>query len=204
MWQLVVSHCRESLDWIPSLKFDRVVVYSKCGVPPNESLPYVWLNGSNVGREAETFARHLFEQYSALAPITAFLQGNPDHNGDVLQQLRDTRHELNEMEAQRPDVCALLGHPIVTADADGCPYHCGLAVAATCERVGARRTDCKPPFSFAAGGQFVVTRARARRLSRVRYAQMLQLLRQEARYKRRAPLYPYVFERLWGRLLCGT
>jgi len=90
----------------------------------------------------------------------------------------------------------------MSAHADGCPNHCGLALQSTCERVATRRTSCKPPFAFAAGGQFVISRARAHKLNRARYADMVRMLNGEVWYKHRAPLYPYIFERLWGRVLC--
>ena len=43
-------------------------------------------------------------------------------------------------------------------------------------------------------------RARARHLRREVYARITQQLRGEARYDRREPLYPYIYERLWKRL----
>jgi hypothetical protein len=195
MWQLVVSHCNESLQWIPSVGIENVMVYTKCGAAPNRTLPYEWRTGENVGRETETFARHLLEQYDALAPYTVFVQGNLAHGGDVVEQLR-------ALQKRPPSACALLGAPVVRARADGCPNHCGLAIQATCARLATAHTTCRAPFPFAAGGQFVLTRQRARALSRARYAEMLAMMRGEARYKRRAPLYPYVFERLWHKLLC--
>ena len=198
MWQLVVSHCRESLDWIPSIGIENVVVYTKCGVKPNHSLPYTYRAIQNVGREAETFARHLFEQYNHIAPITVFLQGDPRHSGAVLEEVRRL-HGLREWTSP----CKLLGKPILHALSDGCPSHCGLAIKATCERLRTARATCEPPFLFAAGGQFILSRARAHRMGRRRYSVMKDLLTQESLYRLRAPLYPYVFERLWGALLCS-
>lgn len=202
MWRLVVSHYAERLDWIPSVGIPDVWVYHKGGnVTAWPRLPYVrrWIVVDNVGREAETIARHLSEEYHRLAPLTVFLQGDPAHNGHVIDTVRafgKTEPLLSRF------ACRLLGAPILHADADGCPHHCGLAVQPTCVRTGSRRTSCEPPFTFAAGGQFIVRATRARRLGRARYVEIAQMLRREARYTRRAPLYPYIFERLWGRLLC--
>lgn len=193
-WRIVITHLYESLDWVRAVvpNGTEVWVYHK-GVAATRVVhdpSWRWVVVPNIGREAETVARHLFEEYDALAPLTAFLQGNPEHGG-ALSMLGAA------MSTPNATGCGVLGAPILSSQADGCPHHCGLAIRATCERL--RLPRCAAPFRFVAGGMFFVSRERARHLRREQYARMVQQLRSDARYDRRAPLYPYIYERLWKR-----
>ena len=204
MWRLVITHLHEPLDWVRAAlpngtAAPEVWVYHKGahgGLPTYVYDPrWRWIEVPNVGREAETVARHLYEEYDALAPMTAFLQGSPRrHNGGVLDRLR------LEMASPRRNAtgCTVLGAPMISVQTDGCPHHCGLALQATCERLQLPR--CAAPFRFAAGGMMAVSRERARRLRRETYKLMFAQLHGEARYTKRAPLYPYIYERLWKRV----
>ncbi len=196
LWRVVIAHLHESLDWaIGALPNGTDVwVYHKGGALPADLYDpsWRWLAVPNVGREAETVARHLYQEYDRLAPMTAFLQGNPEHNGDVLFELGTVMNDRNASG------CSALGGPLMNVQADGCPHHCGLAIKATCDALKLHR--CAPPFRFAAGGMFYVSRERARRLPRGTYSAMLAHLHGESRYTKRAPLYPYIYERLWKRV----
>jgi hypothetical protein len=190
MWQMVISHCRESLDWVSKIGVKDIVVYTKCGVKPNYSLPYRWIQCKNVGREAETFVRHIFQNYNHLAAHTVFLQGDPNH-GNTLYQLDHLIRNQNWTSSDLP--CRLLGiSSLTTATSDGCPNHCGIAVKSTCQRILQPENSklCDPPYKYTPGGQFVLTRKGALHIRRDRYHQILSMLRSEERYKRRDPLYP--------------
>lgn len=167
-----------------------------------------WYTARNVGREQETFVRHLSRGYNHLAPLTAFVQGNPNHSGNVLE---DLKHAIRTRLVPTPrsiasDRCGLLGSPRVPSLADGCHNHCGLAVAATCallRRAGGSgsRLSCREPFRFTNGGMFYTSRDAVWAHDRSLYRLMLGMLTGEARYTRRAPLYPYIYERLWDSIL---
>lgn len=185
---------------------------------------FKWYSVENVGREQETFTRYLHENYHNLTAMTVFLQGNPEHGdrgfeGSVLRQLRrailHTRHaDANTGDEQNVHVwrhgatahCALLGGPVVPTSGDGCPNHCGLAVAATCAKLrSVQRTrnllECQEPFDFVSGGMFYASRAAVHLNTRSVYRVLHETVHAERRFKRRTPLYPYVYERLWGRVL---
>ena len=188
-----------------------------------------WITLENIGREVETFTRHLFSHYDDLAPMTAFLQGNPEHsdrryNGTVLRELKQailyTHGRTRQAEAGGADSwlegrrvqrfgetprCQLLGAPMVPTDGDGCPNHCGIAIMSTCSKLATRlpvkeRLSCHEPFPFVAGGMFCLSRAAVHAYKRPFYLAMQDMLYAERCFKKRAPLYPYVYERLWGRL----
>ena len=230
-WELVISHFNESLDWLPSLLADpllahrdlKIIVYHKgrsvsLQNPKTAATMYMqansaqylkafngsmaWVTTANLGREQETFVRHLSRGYRFLAPWTAFLQGNPFHSGYVLDDLKRAirRHPTQ----RRP--CGLLGSPIIVSRADGCTNHCGLAVATTCASLRraegvASHISCAEPFLFTNGGMFFASRDAVWARRRLVYNEMMFKLMGEAKYKKRSPLYPYIFERLWDRIL---
>lgn len=240
-WSIIVAHHREQLDWLPSLldglqqsHLPTVHIYHKgcegysakntcASVSAYLSTAYagyfaayngsfMWTPLENVGREVETFARHLHESYHDLTPMTAFIQGNPEHsdrafNGTVMRELKHAMTHAprgGEEIGQRPH-CKLLGAPIVLSDGDGCPNHCGLAVSSTCARLAHAQPmrnllSCAEPFEFVTGGMFYLSRATVHLNARSFYLAMHDMLYAEGRFKRRAPLYPYIYERLWPRL----
>lgn len=234
-WRVVVAHYREPLDWLlPLMEQSReqasVYVYHKGGMGRGAyaignltglgGARLRWIDCDNIGREAETFARHLFDHYDGLATMTAFLQGNPvaSHFGKVL---RETIRAMQRAPVARPVElarspawrCRLLGSPLMSVDGDGCKSHCGLAISPTCDHLsmhGARRgrafglaapsMRCQSPFWFASGGQFLLSRAAAHTRPRSLYGLIVRQLHAEAKYNGRQHLYPYIYERLWQRI----
>lgn len=68
---IVVAKYREDVRWTKSLPY-RCIVYDK-----DKDIP-------NLGLEAETYLRHILENYSDLTDFTLFLQGGPfDHTRTV-------------------------------------------------------------------------------------------------------------------------
>ena len=66
---------------------------------------------------------------------------------------------------------------------------------------GDGRLECHEPFDFAAGGMFYASRAAVRLNARSVYRVLHETVHAERRFKRRTPLYGYIYERLWGRML---
>jgi hypothetical protein len=69
--KIVVAKYNENVDWIKNIRHP-VVVYDKSDTPMIGSIPL-----KNVGREGETFLRHIVNNYDKLDDVTVFLQGNP-------------------------------------------------------------------------------------------------------------------------------
>jgi hypothetical protein len=95
--ELVVSHYKESLDWLSLVpaSIDRITVYTKGGtlLDLNERVSVIPL--PNVGREAHTILHHITSCYDSLAETTFTAQGNAlDHAPDLFGLL--------EMEHPKP------------------------------------------------------------------------------------------------------
>jgi len=94
--ELVIARFEEDLLWIrrvpPSL---RITIYNKGGSPalPSDFPKRMGVTATslaNVGREAETYLRHLVGRYDSLAPLTVFCQGHPfDHAPDFHASLQE-------------------------------------------------------------------------------------------------------------------
>jgi len=71
---VVVAKYNEDVSWVEGLKH-KVTIYDKSRSPIKGSVPL-----KNVGREGQTYLRHIIENYDSLDDVTVFLQGNPfDH-----------------------------------------------------------------------------------------------------------------------------
>lgn len=137
---VVVAKYTEDVSWTSLLppEWD-VIVYDKS----DGSLP-------NVGREAETFARFVVEQYDTLAQWDhiVFLQGEPfDHVAPAHMPTRD--EDLRDLVG-----VAGLGVSYVS-DALGKPHHEGLPVQRAHELVFGEE-NVPPRWQFFAGAQYVV------------------------------------------------
>jgi hypothetical protein len=90
---VVIARYNEDLSWVDNIREKypeyNIIVYNKGSHIPN-SIPLL-----NVGRESDTYLTHIINNYTNLANITIFLQGNPfDHISlDGLYELLDSKTE---------------------------------------------------------------------------------------------------------------
>ena len=81
--EIVVAKYKEDIAWLSYIPDWKAFIYDK-----SKDIP-------NVGREAETWIRHIVENYDNLAEYTVFLQGNPiDHLRFPIQHLRENIIQL--------------------------------------------------------------------------------------------------------------
>lgn len=89
--RIVVARYRENINWLLDISTCwQVIIYNK---GPNDIGPllasrpdFIHISYPNVGRESNTYARHISENYDNLADITIFTQGDPfPHAPEFLQ-----------------------------------------------------------------------------------------------------------------------
>ena len=90
--KIVVAKYKEDVDWTQYINHS-VVIYDKSDEPITNSIHL-----KNVGKEGETFLRHIVENYDNLDDITVFLQGNPFEH---LNYLVGWRTLLTDEEKQK-------------------------------------------------------------------------------------------------------
>ena len=193
--EVVVCRCGEELAWLRNLPPGvRVTVYDKTPAPAppwpgSHLLP-------NVGREAHAWLHHLTERYDSLAAHTVFAQGHPfDHVPDMHPVIRNLA-----AGTATPQDFVWLGFLWETDDVRGRPTF--VHWTKNPER---RELDLGGFFQqlwgevapekvrYVGGGQFVLSRAAARRRPRDFYE----------RARRLAAEFPdaaHAFERTWDRV----
>jgi len=80
--EIVISRYNEDLSWIKDINSDiKVFIYNKS----DESIAYEHKQLPNIGREGETYLRHIIENYDSLSENIILSQGCPfDHSKDFL------------------------------------------------------------------------------------------------------------------------
>ncbi len=104
MYDLVISHYNENLDWISYVdksKF-KIIIYHKFH---SENLDVynksIRINNNeyllgNIGREAHTYLFHIVNNYNDLSDIQIFSQGNPfDHCFNFFDELKNISNEID-------------------------------------------------------------------------------------------------------------
>lgn len=187
---VVIARFRESLAWVPRVLGDArvdVTIYNKSGDHSETAIPV-----PNVGREAETFARYVVDNYGgwgARPPgAIMFLQGHPfDHVAEEVVHAAARCGGVTEPQA--------LGR-IVACDENGLPDHPGLGVGEAhrllfgkCARGGTWR--------FCAGAQYIVP-APAVLARPVDFWKRLHALLE------REEIDPWCMERLWPAVFCES
>ena len=88
--ELVIARYNEPLTWLLEEPFRNIpnIIYNKGTndkfVTNDKTIKVVKL--PNVGRESETYLQHIILQYGKLAPVTLFLPGSLDSNGNKLRK----------------------------------------------------------------------------------------------------------------------
>jgi hypothetical protein len=85
---VVIARYNEKIKWITDdhsiCQNYKFIIYNK-----GEHLDYPTIEIPNVGRESETYFRHIVENYENLAPHTLFLQGDPfAHSATMLHNIK--------------------------------------------------------------------------------------------------------------------
>jgi hypothetical protein len=89
---IVLARYNEKIKWLTDdhggYENHQFFIYNK-----GEQLDYPCKDVPNVGRESETYFRHIIENYENLAPHTLFLQGDPfSHSATMFHTIRYVIH----------------------------------------------------------------------------------------------------------------
>ncbi len=169
---VVARHHEPALPWVTALAEQGwpVVVYDKadaCGreLPDPAAAGLTVVRCPNVGREGETWLRHVQERYDALPDATLFLQGCPyDHarlkRGDITALLWRVQDAVRTwIKRGEPEGA----HPFATGPhTEGLNDCYGLPVADYYLDMFTDGRALPQDWTFAAGAQYLVPRATLR------------------------------------------
>jgi hypothetical protein len=187
--QVVVSRFNENLYWLNQLPTTiQVIVYNK-GEPIEVELRnnIKIMDLPNMGRDCHTIFFHIYENYDKLVDFTIFLQGNPfEHSPNVLEILNNSKYNkhFEYLCDWLPETCL-----------DDCPYHSGLPMRDTYNRVFQCNETENKNFTFGAGAQFMVSKQRILQRPRDFYKNIVDLLDYHIK-----PIEGWVIERLIGEI----
>lgn len=193
--EVVVCRCGEDLAWLRNLPAGvHITVYDKTP-PPGPAWPNA-LPLPNFGREAHAWLHHLFTRYDTLAAWTVFCQGRPfDHAPDMHRAIRT-------LADGKPATGGFhwLGFLWETDDARGRPTFVHWTKNPSRRELdleGFFQTLWQEPapdkLRYVGGGQFALSRERARLRPREFYGKAREL----------SEVFPdaaHAFERTWDRV----
>ena len=101
---VVISKYNENLSWKDEFRtLQNFVIYDKSSNPFPEHIPT-----RNVGREAHTLVKYIYENYYNLPDYVIFLQGNPYHRWTIQYNLEDLLLEKLALANEREEIIPVL------------------------------------------------------------------------------------------------
>ena len=177
---IVVARYTEPLEW--TKQFSNIIIYNK-GSP----LPYDFNQKFliNVGREGHTYYKHIYDNYDNLADYTIFLQGNPfDHSPNIISNLNKY---INNTDLSID--FEFLSELVLNCNLSGCPYHSGIPLIDTYEKIFGERKEYME-FKFGAGAQFIVSKKKILQRPKEFYLKIVEMLGNDI-----SPMEGFVIER---------
>jgi hypothetical protein len=122
--ELVVSYYNEDITWLKEIKDYKVTLYNKSNNNVDNSIKI-----PNVGREIETYFKHIVNNYDNLNEWTFFSQAKPfDHVSNYKSLLNDFPSSLDYSNININNQCFFFynGHfnqKTLSCYSDGSPHH---------------------------------------------------------------------------------
>ena len=163
---IIVARYNENIKWTE--QFSNVIVYNK-GNKLNEDYNEIVL--PNVGREGHTYYKYIYDNYENLGDYTIFLQGNPfDHSPNIISNLNNY---VNNKELSID--FEFLSERVLNCNLKGCPYHRGLPLIETYEKLFGERNE-NMNFIFGAGAQIIVSKKKILQRPKEFYLKIVEML----------------------------
>lgn len=180
---IVVARYNEHLEW--TRQFSNIIIYNK-GEPLSDDFNQKCL--INVGREGHTYYKHIYDNYDNLTDYTIFLQGNPfDHSPNIISNLNKYVNNIDlSIDFE------FLSEHILDCNLSDCPYHNGLPLIDTYEKIFGERKEYME-FKFGAGAQFIVSKKQILQKPKEFYLKIIEMLENNIN-----PIEGFVIERFHG------
>ena len=190
--KFVVARYNEDISWVPSLlsRFpnSKCTVYNK-GDFIEDHLSYNVIVLDNMGRETETYLRHIIDNYEHIDDAVIFLQGHPfDHCPDLFNSVERAVEKLANGSGFEN-----IGSQIIEIK-DGIPtFHLEIKQELFDTHQDLKIGDFPCKFSFSAGAMFLVRHDIISNKELDFYKHCITMVEKE-----KGPIRGYCFERLWS------
>jgi len=185
---IIVARYNENVTW--SKQFDNVIIYNK-GEKLEDGYNEILLE--NVGREAHTYYKYIYDNYDNLDDYTIFLQGNPfDHSPNIINKIRAYKmHPSLHVDFK------FLSETISECTLYKCPHHFELRPIEVYEKIfGYKKENMN--FKFGNGAQFIVSKQKILSNPKEFYLKIINLLNYTIN-----PIEGYSIERLHSLFFCN-
>lgn len=166
------------------------------------------IKAPNVGREGETYLRHIVTRWDKLAKHTIFLQGELHNSWEIFRRLGTYFNAQTGMLS--------LGFSGNTCNCEDCEDRWGWSEnPTTMQHIYGKifNQECTGPILLAYKGQFVASAKRIRGAGLARYKELWELIQDQTSWAHQpdylrgrpdslnAPWFGYTLERLWSVIL---
>ncbi len=159
--EFVIARFKEPKDWIIEMASlgAQVTLYDKGGVPEvtgSDNIQLVYL--PNIGREADTYIKHICSRYYSLSDLTVFLQGDPWPHMKIPRSYKRTGAAMLNIattdcdNSTQPFVC----NNILT-EAKPPKFHMRVNVQRAARKL-LGEAYIRTTYKFAAGAQYIVSK----------------------------------------------
>jgi hypothetical protein len=184
--EVVIARFNEDISWIKNINSNiKKTIYNKGSdyLIDTKQLP-------NIGRESDTFLRHILENYSRLSEYNIFLQGNPFFH------YRNILNFINYDSSNQTII--FLSDRIETDDINGRPNHPGLKIGEVLENIGVSYLNDEK-FTFSTGAQYRIHKSLILNKSFEWWENLYDV---HNRYLSEPGINgsPWIFERIWPKI----
>ena len=188
--EIIVSRYNENVDWINQVRTDiNISIYNKGYEDIDTPRPNTRVIGvPNIGREGETFLRHIKENYGNLSDNIIFAQGNPFAHYKSFLELANTKftESIVYISDWIPRVATYSGSGMINK-ANNLLTTMGLNTISN---------DC----TFSAGAQYLINRDLIKRKSNDWWNQLYEIYindLDDVELYNDSSANPWIFERIW-------
>lgn len=191
--EIVISKYEEDISWVSDLQHP-YVIYDKSDTPIEKSIHL-----KNLGREANTFLYHIVNQYTTLAEVTIFLQGNPFPHADLVGcDKNNFIKSVNNENASSSFSSAYQPLFIDNTNTGGMKWYNLTNTKHIFKK------NITIPVLFSPGGQYIVPKGNIQAKPLSFWTHLLKLSETNIFGDTSEYIDPWVFERIWNLLFDPT
>ena len=187
--EIVISKYEEDISWVSDLQHP-YVIYDKSDTPIEKSIHL-----KNLGREANTFLYHIVNQYTTLAEVTIFLQGNPFDHSYLLEKDKNKFIQLVNNENANSSFHSAYQSTFIDKTATG-----GMKWYSLANTKHIFKNNITTLLSFYPGAQYIVPKKNIQAKPLSFWTHLLQLSKTNIFGDTSEYIDPWTFERIWNLL----
>jgi hypothetical protein len=188
MYSLVVSRYKEPIEWLNGVDPRwEIKLYNK-----GDSISRSCTEIPNMGRESETYLRHIIENYDDLPEYICFIQANPfDHSPDIIKELLEFTSCEGFTMFKKNGHSTCNDGPTTVCNSAGAPHHTTINILDLCREFELELPN-KDQIEFSPGAQFFIDAKTIKKRNKEFYEKLILKVNHNV-----CPTEAYILERVW-------